>query len=100
MQNLPIQLSLPNIFSNINKSFVSNKSNLLSLIEEHINFDSFIPLSFRYAFYSHMGRDHIYHFDSFIRALVFQKILAIDVVKLTKRKLVILSMTLLVLNPL
>ena len=78
MQNLSVQLSLPNIYANINKSFVSNKSNLLSLLEEHINFDSFISLSFRQAFYSHMGRDHIYHLNSFIRALVFQKILGID----------------------
>lgn len=78
MQNLSVQLSLPNIYSSINKSFVSNKSNLLSLLEEHINFDSFISLSFRQAFYSHMGRDHIYHLNSFIRALVFQKILGID----------------------
>ena len=70
MQNLSIQLSLPNIYSNI------NKSDLLSLLEKHINFDSFI--SFRQAFYSHMSRDHIYHLNSFIRALVFQKILAID----------------------
>lgn len=77
MQNLSVQLSLPNIYSSINKSFVSNKSNLLSLLEEHINFDSFISLSFHQAFYSHMGRDHIYHLNSFIRALVFQKILGI-----------------------
>lgn len=153
MLKLSIQLSLPSIYSHINNSFVSNKSNLLSLLEKHINFDSFIPLSFRYAFYSHMDRNHIYHLDSFIRALVFQKLLAIDfdtllinilkllpelcdfcgfrkvpdssqfsrfrkimyllflrcsinllillnlfVVKLTKGKLIILSMTLLVLN--
>lgn len=78
MQKLSIQLSLPSIYSDINKSFVSNKSNLLSLLEKHINFDSFIPLSLRYAFYSHMGRDHIYHLESFIRAFVFQKLLAID----------------------
>lgn len=76
MQNLSIQLSLLNIYSNINKSFVSNKSDPLSLLEKHINFDSFI--SFRQAFYSHMSRDDIYHLNSFIRALVFQKILAID----------------------
>jgi transposase len=77
MQNLSVQLSLPNIYSSINKSFVSNKSNLISLLEEHINFDSFISLSFHQTFYSHMGRDHIYHLNSFICALVFQKILGI-----------------------
>ena len=44
MQNLSVQLSLPNIYSNINKSFVSNKYNLLSLLEKHINFDSFISI--------------------------------------------------------
>ena len=60
MQNLSIQLSLPNIYSNINKSFVSNKSDLLFLVEKHINFDSFISLSFRQAFYLRMDRDHTY----------------------------------------
>ena len=60
MQNLSIQLSLPNIYSNINKSFVSNKSVLLFLVEKHINFDSFILLSFRQAFYLRMDRDHTY----------------------------------------
>lgn len=49
MQKLSIQLSLPSIYSDINKSFVSNKSDLLSLLEKHINFDSFIPLSLTYG---------------------------------------------------
>lgn len=77
MQKLSIQLFLPSIYSDIKKSFF-NKSDLLSLLEEHINFDSFILLSFRYTFYSRNGRDHIYHLDSFIHTLVFQKLLAID----------------------
>ena len=34
-----------------------------------------IPVSFKPAFYRHMGRQHKYHMESFIRAFIVQKLL-------------------------
>ena len=71
------QMSLSHIHDNINKSFDNKPSALIDLIENNINFDDFIPYSFKLDFYKKMGRSHIYHLESFIRALFLQNILGI-----------------------
>ncbi len=78
MRNRCEQMSLEEIYSDVSKSMEENKPALIELLEAHIDFESLIPPSFYYAFYQRYGRNHIYHLESFIRALVLQKLLGIS----------------------
>ena len=61
-----VQMSIEDIYNGVSESMESKKSELVSLLEEHINLDELIPYSFHAAFYRRMGRNHIYHLDSFL----------------------------------
>lgn len=73
-KNYCSQISLFDIYEDVNLSFTEKKSELVSLLEEHIDFSSLISHSFRRAFYSTFGRKHKYHLESFIKALIIQKL--------------------------
>ncbi len=77
MRNKCVQMSLEDIYSDVSKSMEEGKPALIELLEAHIDFESLIPASFYNAFYRRFGRSHIYHLESFIRALVLQKLLGI-----------------------
>ena len=70
------QISLFDIYEDVNTSFTEKKSELVSLLEKHIDFSSLISYGFRHTFYSTFGRKHKYHLVSFIKALVIQKLFA------------------------
>ena len=70
------QISLFDIYEDVNTSFTEKKSELISLLEKHIDFSSLISYGFRHTFYSTFGRKHKYHLVSFIKALVIQKLFA------------------------
>lgn len=74
MRNKFVQISLLDIYNDISSAFEDQKSELLSLIDQYIDFDSFISYDFYHAFYKKLGRNHTYHLESFIRALVIQKL--------------------------
>lgn len=78
MRNKYLQMSLEDTYSNISKSIDEHKPALIELLETHIDFEALIPSSFYHAFYLRYGRSHIYHLESFIRALVIQKLLGIS----------------------
>ena len=82
MRSKSVQMSLFDIYNGVSQSMEEHKPELIQLLEEHIDFDSFIPASFRFAFYRRYGRKHIYHLESFIRALTLQKLLGIPTDKL------------------
>ena len=44
------QISLFDIYEDVNTSFTEKKSELISLLEEHIDFSSFISYDFHHAF--------------------------------------------------
>ena len=67
-------VSLADIYNDISFSIQEQKPELLALLDEYIDFDSFISDDFLHAFYKRFGRKHTYHLDSFIRALVIQKL--------------------------
>lgn len=46
---------------------------MVSLLEEHIDLNEIIPESFQRAFYSRMGRNHIYHLDSLLWFVILKK---------------------------
>ena len=69
-------ISLFDIYEDVNTSFTEKKSELISLLEKHIDFSSLISYGFHHAFYSTFGRKHKYHLESFIKALIIQKLFA------------------------
>lgn len=71
----PKQISLFDIYEGISTSIEEKKPELISLIDDNINFNSFISPDFYYAFYSRFGRKHKYHLISFIKALTLSKLL-------------------------
>ena len=77
MRNKYVQMSLYDIYNGVSQSMEEHKPELIQLLEEHIDFESLIPASFKSAFYQRYGRGHIYHLESFIRALTLQKLLGI-----------------------
>ena len=54
------QLSLADIFSDCQEKFEEDKYSFLSLLEQHINLDELIPISFRNHFYANTGRRRKY----------------------------------------
>ena len=77
MRKSAVQISLWDIYNGVSEAIEQHKPQLIRLLEEHIDFDRLIPVSFKLAFYRYMGRKHIYHLESFIRAFVVQKLLGI-----------------------
>ena len=82
MRNKCVQMSLFDIYNGVSQSMEEHKPELIQLLEEHLDFDSLIPASFKSDFYQRYGRGHIYHLESFIRALTLQKLLGIPTDKL------------------
>lgn len=78
MRNKNVQMSFEDIYNGVSESMENRKSELVSLLEEHINLDELIPHSFHTAFYSRMGRGHLYHLDSFIWFLILKKLLGLS----------------------
>lgn len=77
MCTLAVQTSLWDIYDDVSQSMEQHKPKLIKLLEKHIHFEQLIPPTFRWAYYSRMGRKHIFHLESILRALVLQKLLGI-----------------------
>ena len=71
------QLSLADIFQDCQEKFDNDKPSFLSLLEEHIDMDEIIPLSFRNHFYASTGRTRKYPLQAFLWALIIQRIFSI-----------------------
>jgi len=71
------QLSLADIFHDCQNKFDDDKYSFLSLLENNLNLDEFIPSSFRNHFYASTGRHRKYHLQAFLWALVLQRIFSI-----------------------
>ena len=70
-------MSLFDIYNGVLDSIEEKKPELITMLEEHIDFDRIIPCEFTSAFYGRMGRKHIYHLESILRALILQKLLGL-----------------------
>jgi hypothetical protein len=77
MRKLYNQLSLSDIFDHCKGLFENDKSKFITLLENSIDFDDFIPKSFHNAFYQNFGRKRDYSLSAFISAFILQKILSI-----------------------
>ncbi len=71
------QLSLAEIFSDCQEKFENDKPQFLSLLENTININKFIPITFRNHFYALTGRPRIYPLNAMIWALILQRIFSI-----------------------
>lgn len=71
------QLSLAEIYSDCTNFFENDKYHFLSLLENNINLDEFISVSFRNHFYASTGRRRKYHLTSFLWAFILQRIFSI-----------------------
>lgn len=71
------QLSLADFFSDCQNKFENDKPAFLSLLEEHINLDEIVSVSFHNHFYASTGRTRKYSLSSFLWALIIQRIFSI-----------------------
>ena len=71
------QLSLNDILQDCQNKFENDKPAFLSLLEQHIDMDEIIPLSFRNHFYASTGRTRKYPLQAFLWALIIQRIFSI-----------------------
>lgn len=71
------QLSLADIFSDCQDIYESDKPQFLSLLQQHINLDEIVPVSFRKHFYALTGRSRKYPLFAFLWALIIQKFFSI-----------------------
>lgn len=78
MRKRVVQMSLEDIYNGVFESMEEQKSELVVLLEEHIDMDELIPGTFRNAFYGRMGRNHIYHLDNFLWFVVLKKLLGLS----------------------
>lgn len=71
------QLTLADFFEDCQEIFDHDKPQFLSLLENHIDLDSIIPLSFRQHYYASTGRHRKYPLTAMLWALILQRILSI-----------------------
>jgi len=77
MRKLYQQMSLFDTYNDVCEAMENDKSAVIALLEEHIDFESLIPGSFFLSFYKSNGRPRGYSLVSFIKMFVIQKILDI-----------------------
>ena len=78
MRNRMVQMPLEDIYNGVSESMENQKSEMVALLEEHIDLDKLIPYSFYHAFYRRMGRNHIYHLDSFLWFVILKKLFGLS----------------------
>ena len=71
------QLTLADIFSDCQEIFDFDKPQFLTLLENHIDLDSIIPVSFYNHYYSSVGRNRKYPLTAMLWALIIQRIFSI-----------------------
>lgn len=71
------QLSLADFFEDCKEIFDSNKPQFLTLLEDHIDLDEIIPVSFHRHYYASAGRHRKYPLNAMLWALILQRIFSI-----------------------
>lgn len=74
MLNYENQLNLGNIYSNCQEMFKEQRPEFLELLNKYIDINTYIPFSFKKAFYADTGRPRGCSLYGYISALVLQKI--------------------------
>ena len=71
------QLSLADFFEDCQNIFENDKPEFLSLLENHIDIDEIIPVTFYNRFYASTGRSRKYPLRALLWALIIQRIFSI-----------------------
>ena len=71
------QLSLADIFEDCKDIFESDKPQFLTLLENHIDLDEFISISFYNHYYAAKGRNRKYPLTAMLWALIIQRLFSI-----------------------
>ena len=71
------QISVADIFEDCQNIFEDDKPQFLSLLEQHIDLDEIIPVTFYNHFYASTGRTRKYPLKAFLWALIIQRIFSI-----------------------
>lgn len=71
------QISLSDIFSDCQNTFIDDPPSFFSLLSEHFDLNEFIPPEFLTAFYLSTGRKRVYTLQGFLTAFILQKIFSI-----------------------
>ena len=74
MQNKCVQMSLLDIYHDVEDRLENDKPELFRLLDEYLDWDELIPNTFYAAFYRHFGRNRKYDLESFMKALFLQRI--------------------------
>ena len=74
MPRKSVQMSLLDIYKDVENRLETDKPALFKLLDEHIKWYEIIPDSFYLAFYKQFGRSRKYQLESFMRALFLQRI--------------------------
>lgn len=71
------QLSLTDIFEDCKDIFESDKPHFLTLLENHIDLDEFISISFYNHYYAAKGRNRKYPLTAMLWTLIIQRLFSI-----------------------
>ena len=71
------QLSLADIFGDCKDIFESDKPHFLTLLENHIDLDKIVPISFYRHYYASTGRNRKYPLTAMLWALIIQRLFSI-----------------------
>ena len=73
-----MQTSLHDTYNDVSSAMENDKPRFLALLDEHIDFSNFIPVTFYLAFYRWFGRPREYDLESLLRFCLLQKVLGIE----------------------
>ncbi len=71
------QLTLADIFEDCQEIYESDKPQFLTLLENHIDLDEIVPISFRHHYYASTGRNRKYPLNAMLWALIIQRLFSI-----------------------
>ena len=71
------QLTLADIFEDCKEIFESDKPHFLTLLENHIDLDEIVPISFRHHYYASTGRNRKYPLNAMLWTLIIQRLFSI-----------------------
>lgn len=71
------QLTLADIFEDCQEIYESDKPQFLTLLENHIDLDEIVPVSFRNHYYASTGRNRKYQLNAMLWALIIQRLFSI-----------------------
>ena len=72
------QLTLADIFEDCQEIFESDKPKFLTLLENHIDLDKIVPISFINHYYASTGRNRKYPLNAMLWALIIQRLFSIS----------------------